>query len=305
MTLHTGRFNALILTALILLLVSCEGHEPTHALADKGKGKVMLSLSTDLSIDIKSEASPISEFDDYRFRFVGVDGYATSDYYRYGDVPSYGDVPKTMTWYLGIFRLQAESCTAEQAETGRGCLRYEGISQPFSIINDQTATASVICTVANVLVKVNFDDSMYQAFDDYKLTVKSVTAPPAEEGSEENDEETEEFVPEVYHILDFTPFDLSGYFNLQDEPVNLQYVLYVKMSGAEVLVPAVEGYFSSGDHNAPTVINAGDIITFNVEYTGEVEVTDGIKFIVDGAKTTVSNGLDLGDYVTGDVEEDA
>lgn len=298
MTLHTGRFNALAFAALILMLVSCEGHEPSHALADKGKGKVMLSLSTDLSIDIKSEASPISDFDDYRFRFVGVDGYATSDYYRYGDVPN------PMTWYFGIFRLQAESCTAEQAETGRGCLRYEGISQPFAVINDQTATASVLCTVANVLVKVNFDDSMYLAFDDYKLTVTSVTAPPAEDDSEENDEETEDFVPEVYRILDFTPFDLSGYFNLQDEPVNLKYELWVKMPDAEILTPAAEGYFSLSEQGTPSVPAGGDIITFNVAYTGDVDVTDGIKFIVKGVKTTLSNGLDLGDYVGGEVKED-
>ena len=298
MTLHTGRFNALAFAALILMLVSCEGHEPSHALAGKGKGKVMLSLSTDLSIDIKSEASPISDFDDYRFRFVGVDGYATSDYYRYGDVPN------PMDWYFGIFRLQAESCTAEQAETGRGCLGYEGISQPFAVINDQTATASVICTVANVLVKVNFDDSMYLAFDDYKLTVTSVTAPPAEDDSEENDEETEDFVPEVYRILDFTPFDLSGYFNLQDEPVNLKYELWVKMQGAEIMTPAAEGYFSLSEQGTPSVPAGGDIITFNVAYTGEVDVTDGIKFIVNGVKTTLNNSLDLDDYVDGEVKED-
>lgn len=298
MTLHTGRFNALAFAALILMLVSCEGHEPSHALADKGKGKVMLSLGSDLVIDMKSEASPISDFDDYRFRYVGVDGYATSDYYRYGDVTW------PMDWYFGIFRLQAESCTAEQAETGRGCLRYEGISQPFAVINDQTATASVICTVANVLVKVNFDDSMYLAFDDYKLTVTSVTAPPAEDDSEENDEETEDFVPEVYRILDFTPFDLSGYFNLQDEPVNLKYELWVKMQGAEIMTPAAEGYFSLSEQGTPSVPAGGDIITFNVAYTGEVEVTDGIKFIVNGVKTTLNNSLDLDDYVDGEVKED-
>lgn len=296
MTLHTGRFNALAFAALILMLVSCEGHEPSHALAGKGKGKVMLSLSTDLSIDIKSEASPISDFDDYRFRFVGVDGYATSDYYRYGDVPN------PMTWYFGIFRLQAESCTAEQAETGRGCLRYEGISQPFAVINDQTTTASVTCYVANVQVKVNFDDTMYEAFDDYKLTVMSVSAPPADE--EEDGEVAEEFVPQTYRTLDFTPFELSGYYNLQSEPVILQYVLSVKMPGAEELMPAVDGYFSLGDQNSPTIINAGDIITFNVKYTGEVTVTDGVKFIVNGVKQTVNNGVGLNDYTQGEAKED-
>lgn len=298
MTLHTGRFNALAFAALILMLVSCEGHEPSHALDGNGKGKVMLSLGADLVIDVKSEAAPVADYADYNFRYVGVDGYATSEYYRYGNVSW------PMDWYFGVFRLQAESCTAEEAETGRGCLRYEGISQPFAVINDQLATASVTCTVANVLVKVNFDDTMYGAFDDYKLTVTSVTAPPADDESEENDEETAEFVPDVYRILDFTPFDLSGYFNIQDEPINLKYELYVKMHDAEFMTLAAEGYFSMSEQRIPSVPVGGDIITFNVVYTGEVEVTDGIKFIVNGVKTTLNDSLDLDDYVTGNVEED-
>ena len=296
MTLHTGRFHALALAALILMLVSCEAEQPSHALVDIGKGKVMLTLDTSLEIDIKSEASTISDFDDYNFRYVGVDGYATSQYYRYGDVRW------PMEWYFGIFRLQAESCTAEQAETLRGRLRYEGISQPFSVINDQTATASVTCHVANVQVKVNFDDTMYEALDDYKLTVMSVSAPPADE--EEDDEAAEEFVPQTYRTLDFTPFELSGYYNLQQEPVILKYVLYVKMPRAEVLVPAAEGCFSPGNQDVPTIINAGDIITFNVKYTGEVTVTDGVKFIVNGVKQTVNDGLGLDDYVQGEATED-
>ena len=126
MTLHTGRFNALALAALLFMLVSCEGEKPSHALASNGKGKVMLSLYSD--IEIRSEASPISDVDDYNFRFVGVDGYATSEYYRYGDVSW------PMEWYFGLFRLEAESCTETEAEEGYGRLRYAGIGQPFKVL---------------------------------------------------------------------------------------------------------------------------------------------------------------------------
>ena len=295
MTLHTGRFNALILTALILLLVSCEGHEPTHALADNGKGKVMLSLSTDLSIDIKSEASPISEFDDYRFRFVGVDGYATSDYYRYGDVP------KTMTWYLGIFRLQAESCTAEQAETGRGCLRYEGISQPFSIINDQTATASVICTVANVRVNVTFNDQMFMSFADFYISVESVMVPVFEEDDAGN---TVEIMPEQsMRTLDFNTIEKTGYFNIHSGEMNLKYRLYIRMDGAEEYMLKTEGYLLAND-GKPEVIMPGDDITFNVKYDGPAPVTDGVKFIVDGERLQRPPGLIVNDYDNDSVVED-
>ena len=295
MTLHTGRFNALAFAALLLMLVSCEGHEPSHALADKGKGKVMLSLSTDLSIDIKSEASPISDFDDYRIRFVGVDGYATSDYYRYGDVPN------PMTWYFGIFRLQAESCTAEQAETGRGCLRYEGISQPFAVINDQTATASVICTVANVRVNVTYNDKMFMSFADFYLSVESVMSPVYEENEDGIMVETK---PEQsMRALDFTTIEKTGYFNIHPGDMNLKYSLYVKMDGAEVYMLKNEGYLLGNDGN-PVFIKSGDDITLNVIYVGEVAVTDGVKFIVEGERLPMHTGLNVKDYEQGAAVED-
>jgi hypothetical protein len=203
-----------------------------------------------------------------------------------------------MEWYFGIFRLQAESCTADQAETLRGQLRYEGLSSPFSVINGQTVTVAVTCTVANFQVKVNFDDSMYEAFDDYVLTVSSVSAPPADE------DDQEDFVPQTHRTLDFTPFEQYGYYNLPQEEVILEYVLSVKTDGAELFVPVAEGYFTAGEDVQPTVVNAGDIITFNVRYTGPVIITDGVKFIVDGERTTVHTGLELEDYVDGPVKED-
>lgn len=296
MTLHTGRYHALALAALLLMFMSCEGDESSRSLPVNGKGKVMLSLHSGVEIEIRSDAAPVSDYGQYNFRYVGVDGYATSQYYRYGDVSW------PMEWYFGVFRLQAESCTYEEAETLRGRLRYEGISEPFAVINDQVATASVTCTVANFQVKANFDDTMYEAFDDYRLTVMSVSAPPADDGGEEEEEDV--FVPQIYRTLDFTPFDLSGYYNLQSGPVNLKYELHVMPEDAEEMILVKEGYFSIDDQVTPAVPAAGDIVTFNVGYTGKVDVSDGIKFIVNGSKQTMDNALGLEDYVQGNVEED-
>lgn len=292
MTLHTGRFKLLLFAALSFFIVSCDDTGSSQ-ISPEGKGLVMLDLRPE--IVIKSAEAVSEGVDNYNFRFVGVDGYATSDYYRFGDVQW------PMEWYFGVFRLQAESCTSEEAETLRGRLRYEGISSPFSVVNDRTATASVICYVANFQVKVNFDDTMYEAFDDYKLTVMSVSAPPVEEGDEE-EAGVEEFVPETFRTLDFNPFELSGYYNLPEVPVQLNYVLYVKMPEAEEFIEAKAGYFSAGDSVEPTIVNAGDIITFDVKYTGTVTVTDGVKFIVNGRKDTVGTGLDLGDYNDAEIE---
>lgn len=289
MTLHTGQIRSLLLAALLLLFVSCEKSSLSQ-IPSEGKGLVMVGLYPE--IDVKSAESVSEGTDDYNIRFVGVGDYVTSEYYRYGDMTW------PMEWYFGIFRLQAESCTADQAETLRGQLRYEGLSSPFSVINGQTATVTVTCRMANFQVKVHFDDSMYEAFDDYKLTVSSVSAPPAEE------DEEEDFVPQTHRTLDFTPFEQYGYYNLPQEEVILEYVLSVKTDGAELFVPAAEGYFTAGEDVEPTVVNAGDIITFNVSYTGPVIITDGVKFIVDGERTSVHTGLELEDYDDGPVKED-
>lgn len=295
MTLHTGRFNALAFAALILMLVSCEGHEPSHALDGDGKGKVMLSLGADLVIDVRSEASPISDFDDYNFRYVGVDGYATSEYYRYGNVSW------PMDWYFGVFRLQAESCTAEEAETGRGCLRYEGISQPFAVINDQLATASVVCTVANVRVNVTYNDKMFMSFEDFYLSIESVISPVYEEDEDGNMVETK---PEQsMRALDFTTIEKTGYFNIHSGNMNLKYRLYVRMEGAELYLLKKEGYLLADDGN-PEVIKSGDDITFNVVYVGDVDDTENVIFIVEGERLTMHTGLDINDYGQGAVVED-
>ena len=288
-TLHTGHIKSLLFAALSIIFVSCENSSLSHD-PSEGKGLVMVGLYPE--IDIKGVESVSAGVDDYNIRFVGVGDYVTSQYYRYGNMTW------PMEWYFGIFRLQAESCTAEQAETLRGQLRYEGLSAPFSVINGQTATVAVTCTVANFQVKVNFDDSMYEAFDDYVLTVSSVSAPPADE------DDQEDFVPQTHRTLDFTPFEQYGYYNLPQEEVILEYVLSVKTDGAELFVPVAEGYFTAGEEVEPTVVNAGDIITFNVRYTGPIIITDGVKFIVDGERTTVHTGLELEDYKDGTVTED-
>ena len=293
MTLHTGRFIMLFCAAFMLIFVSCEDNHQSQVLPE-GMGLVYCTLNAE--IEVKSGEDPLVKYKDYNIQFMGVDGYADSEVMRVGDVKW------PMPWYFGIYKLYAESCTREQAETLRGMLRHEGTSSSFSVVNDVTASVSVLCNVANVLVKVNFDNSMYERFDDYKLTVTTVSAPVEEE--EQTEEETEEFVPEIYRTLDFTPIELTGYYNLQSEPVVLDYVLYVKEQGAEVFMEAATGKLTAGSSEEATVLNPGDIITFNVKYTGNVEVTDGIKFIVTGLRRTVNDGLHLDDYISGNLTED-
>ena len=308
MTLHTGRFIMLFYAALMLIFVSCEDKNQSQVLPE-GMGLVDCTLKSE--IVVKSPEVVLVNVDDYNFRFVGVNGYATSEPMRFGDA----EWP--MPWFFGVYYLNAESCTREEAETLRGKLRYEGTSiYPFEVVNERVAQSEVTCSVANFQVKTNFSDKMYEVFEDYKLAVTSVSAPVEDEESPETEvegdgviedgEESEDegVVQEVYRTLDFTPFDQYGFYNLQDEPIILQYVLYVKLQGAEEFIPKKEGKFSVSEDGEATIVNAGDIITFNVDYTGTVEITDGIKFIVEGKRKTVNDGLTLQDYQEGTVKED-
>lgn len=293
MTLHTGRLMTLIISAIALFVVSCEVQKPSHVLSENGKGKVILSLYSD--IEVKSP-QVISDTEDYNFRFVGVGSYGTSPYYRYGDV----EWP--MEWYFGVFRLQAESCTLEEAEDGYGKLRYEGIGQPFSVINDQMATASVVCNIANFRVGVNFNDKMFMSFKDFKLVVESVTAPVYEE--DETGSKVLVQDAQLVRTLDFNTLNKVGYYNLGTSGMNIRYVLYVMMDGAEEFIEKEKGYFMEEGMDVPAVISAGDYITFNVNYIGEVQPSAGIKFIVEGNRKSIANGIEIEDYVGDSVVED-
>lgn len=286
MTLHIGRFTALLLTVLSFVFTSCDSN---HTESD-GKGEVMLSLYS----DIVFKSTPLSDVDDYNFRFVGVDGYATSEYYRYGDV----EWP--FKWYFGVYKLQAESCTVHKADEGYGCLRYEGISSSFSVLNGKTATASVTCKIANVKVNVSFDDSMFESFADFKLIVDTVLPALTEEG--EIDMTCE---PEIRRTLEFDTINMTGFYSLAEQPSLLRYTLLVKAEGAEEYVESKTGYFTEADSDQPVVLRGGDLVTLRVKYTGAPVVTPGIKFIVNGERASISNSVNLNDYVNKEgVEED-
>lgn len=286
MTLHTGRFCSLILSAILLIVVSCEKNGSSEAQPVEGMGKIMLK-----------SVETISEIDDYNFRFVGVNGYGTSPYYKFSEVSW------PMTWYYGIFRLQAESCTLEEAEEGYGCLRYEGMSDPFSVINGQAATASVVCSIANCRVSVNFNDKMFLSFKDFKLKVDSVLTPVFEYDDEGNLVEVRG--EQLMRTLDFHMLSKVGYYNLHSEPLLLKYTLYTMLDGAQEYVEQASGYYTIGDTGIAAAVRPADFVTFNVDYVGDVVITDGVKFIVGTERKTMLTGITVPDYNgSGTVEED-
>lgn len=293
MTLHTSRSSMLLIAVMFVSFISCSKRDSYSTLPESGMGKVCFSLYTD--IEVKSAAAT-SDVDNYNFRYVWADGSTTSEYYRYGDVSW------PMEWYFGVFMIQAESCTASEAEEDYGCLRYEGMGQAFSVVNDVTATASVICRIANCRVQVNFNDKMFLSFKDFKLVVESVLAPVYEEDEEGNSHLLRD--EQVMRTLDFTTIEKTGYYNVYDQVQHLRYTLYVMLDGAEEFVQMKVGYFTDPASGTPASVKAGDFVTLNVSYVGDVVVTEGVKFIVEGERKSIETFLGLDDYQNGDVTED-
>ena len=293
MTLHTSRSSMLLIAVMFVSFISCSKRDSSSALPESGMGKVCFSLYTD--IEVKSAAAT-SDVDNYNFRYVWADGSTASEYYRYGDVSW------PMEWYFGVFMIQAESCTASEAEEDYGCLRYEGMGQAFSVVNDVTATASVICRIANCRVQVNFNDKMFLSFKDFKLVVESVLAPVYEEDEEGNSHLLRD--EQVMRTLDFTTIEKTGYYNVYDQVQHLRYTLYVMLDGAEEFVQMKVGYFTDPASGTPASVKAGDFVTLNVSYVGDVVVTEGVKFIIEGERKSIETFLGLDDYQNGSVTED-
>lgn len=289
MFMHTVRLLTLV---MIVLFASCEGLNEKPDGSSAGKGFVTLELKT--QIDIKSPQS-LSEVEDYNFRFVGLDGYSTSDLFRFGDVSW------PMEWYYGIYRVEAENCSETEAESGYGCLRYAGISEPFAIINGCEASAWLLCSIANVRVSVNYDNAMFESFDSFRLDVEALTY--AENDDSEDEEEQTEPEEVLRRSLPFDSGNSTGFYNLYDTPMYLRYTLYILMDGAEEAVPVKTGFLSDAS-DVPLILKAGDDVTFNVSYTGAPMVSPNIKFIVSGERISVENGLEVPDYEYGSVVED-
>lgn len=293
MTLHTGRLTAQAFAAFVLIFSSCENRIGTDALASEGKGLVYASVRSEITVR-NSDAEEV-DYSDYNFRFVGVGDYATSDSYRFEDV----EWP--MKWFFGTYRLQAESCTREEAEEGRGTHRYEGIGSNFSVVNGIAAKASVLCEIANVKVSAVFEDAMFLSFKSFRLDVTTVSVPEYDEDGNEVKPETE------IRTLEYDPINNTGYYNLHDSPLNLKYTLYVKEFDAEEFVECKTGYFVLPGQDGPAVLEAGDAVTFRVRYTGEVKPVPGMVFIVSGEWTQedpIDNSVTIGDYEEDSVMED-
>lgn len=72
------------------------------------------------------------------------------------------------------YQAYAESCSeteAESANSGWGCIRYYGVSEPFAVAKDQAKWIDLPCAIANAAVSVQTDEEI--AFSAYQLTIQA------------------------------------------------------------------------------------------------------------------------------------
>lgn len=278
----------------IIALPSCR----KGSLDEPQMGKVSITLSRDTQIEVKSS----SDEGDVEFKFVGLNGYGSSEEF----IP-YTGVGMEAEWYFGIYRLYAQTCSLEEAELGFGCVRHDGTSEPFTIVNGQVVPVSaVVCRVANCRVTVNFDISMYEAFADFKFFVRTVKVPVEGEETVSGGDDVNMEESNVLRTLEFNKNGI-GYYNLYDTPINLEYILSVRANGADEYVETARGYLLKDETGAePALLAAGDAVTFNVRYTGLIDnPSSNLVFVIDGMRYPSENGITLPDYSEGGVNEES
>ena len=62
------------------------------------------------------------------------------------------------------YKLSAESCTLDEAETGYGVARYIGTSEAFEIKKNENTEVTIPCSITNAGLCVIFDDSFTRLF---------------------------------------------------------------------------------------------------------------------------------------------
>lgn len=83
----------------------------------------------------------------------------------------YSDFQDNIEVPYGVYDISAESCTPEEALVGDGCVRYAGVREALDVYSDNPRHAKIVCTIANAAVRVVFDESFREVFDDGSVVI--------------------------------------------------------------------------------------------------------------------------------------
>ena len=165
--------NFLYMMSAALLAVSCNTvriEEPA------GYGTLAVSLSGDPVIEVVSKAAETLTPDKAANYNIAV--YTSADCSGNpveGTAKKYSELTSPVVLPAATYYVWAESCTAAEAESGKGSMRFEGVSPAVEVRPGFASTATVGCNVANAVVTVNFDDSVAGKINDLKVTLTRET----------------------------------------------------------------------------------------------------------------------------------
>lgn len=148
-----------ILTAL-LTFASCT--EQAHELS--GYGSISLALSSEVEADIAVKSD-----DDKSLYNVYINGVAGKEDFSENLV--YGEMPSTYSLPYGVYSVEAENCTLQQAHEGDGRARYSGITSGIKVKDMNLVPVSVDCRMVNSKVTVSFDEEFLSEFDEESVSV--------------------------------------------------------------------------------------------------------------------------------------
>ncbi len=213
-------------------------------------GSISLSLYSDVEVvaDTKADAYDCSEFlvDIYGTTYFDSQDYA-SPQYVYGDMPASIEIP------FGYYHVSAQNCTAADAESGYGKVRFFGESQEVEVLSYSPVSVTVSCKMTNGKTTMTFDESFTQDFKNISVafTVGDRTVTLAE-GQNDLSEEV--------------------YFNVPEEGSDLVF----RITGTVASGTDQEREVSYTNAESPVVLTPGKWAKFNIKSNHNGSILPGI-----------------------------
>lgn len=129
-------------------------------------GSLDLRLSSEVEADVSTKAEEASTFALYNIRLTGT--RTGNDPYTVSVV--YGEIEEPLVLPYGLYSVEAESCTEDQAHDGYGCVRFFGRTEDIQVKApaENPVQVSVECHMANAKVSLDFDAGFLSDFENVR-----------------------------------------------------------------------------------------------------------------------------------------
>lgn len=158
-------FLVVFLCNTLFILVSCNKDNDD---APKASGFVHLSLSIDGGITVNENNFKSANLDEFLVNIF------TSDHQLFLSYNQVTDVPDVITLDVGSYYVEVSSNNLSDAAFESAY--YRGVSEVFAINTEETSEVSVVCTLANIAVSVEYTQNVKDDFEDFNTTVSSPDA---------------------------------------------------------------------------------------------------------------------------------